>query len=69
MSIQYIGALIIGLVVLCAAEILPAVGMLVVALVWTIGLGAAILAFIRETTFTGGAPTSAPPPSGPPMPA
>ncbi|HET9393741.1 MAG TPA: polymer-forming cytoskeletal protein [Candidatus Rubrimentiphilum sp.] len=64
-----LGALLIGLVVLCAAEILPVVGPLVVALVWTIGLGAAILAFIRETTFTGPGVTAAPPPSGPPMPA
>ena len=64
-----LGALLIGLVVLCAAEILPAVGMLVVALVWTIGLGAAILAFIRETTFVGPGAATVPPPSGPPMPA
>jgi hypothetical protein len=64
-----LGALILGLVVLCAAEILPVVGPLVVALVWTIGLGAAILAFIREPPFTGHAASAAPPPSGPPMPA
>jgi len=64
-----LGALILGLIVLCAAEILPAVGPLVVALVWTIGLGAAILAFIRETQFTGHPSAVAPPPSGPPMPA
>jgi len=62
-----LGALILGLVVLCAAEILPFVGYFVVALVCTIGLGSAILAFIRETTFGG--PTATPPPSGPPMPA
>jgi hypothetical protein len=65
-----LGALILGLVILCAAEILPVVGLFVVALVWTIGLGAAILAFIRETTFTGAhVASSTPPPSGPPMPA
>ena len=65
-----LGALILGLVVLCAAEILPIVGLFVVALVWTIGLGSAILAFIRETTFGGPhIPSSSPPPSGPPMPA
>jgi hypothetical protein len=65
-----LGALILGLVVLCAAEILPVVGFFVVALVWTIGLGSAILAFIRETTFSGTHVASpAPPPSGPPMPA
>jgi hypothetical protein len=65
-----LGALILGLVVLCAAEILPVVGYFVVALVCTIGLGSAILAFIRETTFSGThAVSAAPPPSGPPMPA
>lgn len=65
-----LGALILGLVVLCAAEILPIVGYFVVALVCTIGLGSAILAFIRETTFSGGHVASpSPPPSGPPMPA
>jgi hypothetical protein len=65
-----LGALILGLVVLCAAEILPVVGYFVVALVCTIGLGSAILAFIRETTFSGTHVSSpAPPPSGPPMPA
>jgi hypothetical protein len=64
-----LGALVLGLVVLCAAELLPVVGFFVVALVWTIGLGAAILAFIRETTFLGPHTASPPPPSGPPMPA
>ncbi len=65
-----LGALIMGLVVLCAAEILPVVGYFVVALVWTIGLGAAILALIRETTFGGPhVPIKTAPPSGPPMPA
>ena len=64
-----LGALILGLIILCAAEILPVVGYFVVALVWTIGLGAAILAFIRETTFMGSHTPTPPPPSGPPMPA
>ncbi len=64
-----LGALILGLVVLCAAEILPVVGLFVVALVWTIGLGSAILAFIRETTFGGPHTSMSAPPSGPPMPA
>lgn len=63
-----LGALVLGLFVLCAAELLPIVGFFVVALVWTIGLGAAILAFIRETTFAGSHVSQAPP-SGPPMPA
>ena len=64
-----LGALLLGLFVLCAAELLPVVGFFVVALVWTIGLGAAILAFIRETTFMGTHSAPSAPPSGPPMPA
>jgi hypothetical protein len=64
-----LGALALGLVVLSAAELMPVVGFFVVALVWTIGLGAAILAFIRETTFTGTHAVHAPPQGGPPMPA
>lgn len=65
-----LAALVLGLVVICAAEILPIVGWMVTALVWLVGLGAAVLAFIRETTFMGpGAPPTAarPPISGPPM--
>ena len=63
-----LGALIVGLVVLSAAEILPHVGWVVGALVGLIGLGAAVLAFVRETPFlTHG--SVGPPPSGPPMPA
>ena len=66
-------ALVAGLVVICAAEILPVVGWMVTALVCLVGLGAAILAFIRETTFmsvpasAGAAPGPRPPISGPPM--
>lgn len=61
-----LGALLLGLVVLSAAEILPVVGWLVTALVWIVGLGAAILAFIRETQFGGGAAGKGTI-SGPPM--
>ncbi len=64
-----LGALILGLIVISAAEILPIVGGLVTGLVCLVGLGAAILAFVRETRFMGpgtpGAPR--PPISGPPM--
>lgn len=70
-----LAALILGLVILSAAEILPAVGGLVTGLVWLLGLGAAILAFIRETTFMPGGMATAsapagprPPLGGPPMP-
>jgi hypothetical protein len=69
-----LGALILGLIVISAAEVLPFVGHLVTALVWLVGLGAAILAFVRETAFMGapvaaGAPGQGPRPTigGPPM--
>lgn len=59
-----LAALVLGLVVVSAAEIVPWVGWAVTALVWLVGLGAAVLAFIR----VGGsgfaferAPWSAPP--------
>ncbi|MFN2450467.1 MAG: hypothetical protein ABR508_11880 [Candidatus Baltobacteraceae bacterium] len=61
-----LAALIIGLVVLSAAEILPAVGGLLTGLVCLVGLGAAVLAFIRETAFLGSpAPARAAPGTGP----
>ncbi|MGZ3554084.1 MAG: hypothetical protein ACXWNK_18905 [Vulcanimicrobiaceae bacterium] len=59
-----LGALILGLVVLAAAEIVPVVGHLVTGLVWLIGLGASILAFFREM---GPPVTPRAPISGPPM--
>jgi hypothetical protein len=46
-------ALIVGLVVVSAAEIVPFVGWAVSALVWLIGLGAALLSFIRSTSLDG----------------
>jgi hypothetical protein len=65
-------ALILGLVVVSAAEIVPIVGWAVTALVWLVGIGAAVLAFIRSA---GGGPPYAfsspvgdrPPIGGPPM--
>ena len=72
-----LAALVVGLIVISAAEVLPVVGHLVTALVWLVGLGAAVLAFVRETTFMGGppvaaaggpAPGSRPTIGGPPMP-
>lgn len=67
-----LGALILGLILISAAEILPVVGGLVTGLVCLVGLGAAILAFIRETTFmgvtAGAAAGPRPPIGGPPMP-
>lgn len=42
-------ALILGLVVVSAAETVPVLGWVVSALIWLVGLGAAILAFMRST--------------------
>jgi hypothetical protein len=63
-------ALIVGLALITAAELVPVVGILVSVFVLLIGVGAAILAFAGEP-LTGGAPAPAPRPpiSGPPMPA
>jgi lysylphosphatidylglycerol synthetase-like protein (DUF2156 family) len=61
-----LGALVLGLVVVGAAEILPGVGWFVTALVCLVGLGAAILAFVRETAFAGFMHVPAPPPPGAP---
>jgi len=58
-------ALILGLVVVSAAEILPIVGWAVTALVWLVGLGSAILSFIRSTRLDAAIPRS--PIGGPPM--
>jgi hypothetical protein len=63
-----LGALILGLIIISAAEIVPIVGSLVTGLVCLVGLGAAILAFIRETAFMGPSAAPRPPISGPPMP-
>jgi hypothetical protein len=70
-----LAALVLGLIVVSAAGIVPVLGPLVMGLVWLVGLGAAILAFVRETAFMGpamapGAAGAAPRPpiGGPPMP-
>ncbi|HEY5258926.1 MAG TPA: hypothetical protein VIJ12_11180 [Candidatus Baltobacteraceae bacterium] len=63
-------ALIVGLVLVTAAELVPVLGGLVTLLVWLIGLGAAILTFVNEHTFSGQTPatgTVPPPIAGPPM--
>ena len=60
-------ALILGLVVVCAAEIVPIVGWAVTALVWLVGLGAAILSFFRAAGLDAAvrrAPIGGPPMSG-----
>jgi hypothetical protein len=58
-------ALIIGLVIVSAAEIVPVVGWVVTALVWLTGLGAAILSFIRSAQLDGAVQRA--PIAGPPM--
>jgi hypothetical protein len=60
-------ALILGLVIVSAAEILPIVGWVVTALVWLVGLGSAILSFIRSTRLDAAvhrAPIGGPPATG-----
>jgi len=58
-----LAALILGLVVIGAAQVVPFVGWFITMLVVLVGLGAGILAFIRESGMT---PARAPI-SGPPM--
>jgi hypothetical protein len=57
-------ALILGLVVISAAEIVPVLGWAVGALIWLAGLGAAILSFIRAAALDSAvhrAPVGGPP--------
>jgi hypothetical protein len=63
-------ALVLGLVVVSSAEIVPIVGWAVTALVWLVGMGAAVLAFVRSagTGFAFGPSVGGRPPiGGPPM--
>ncbi len=65
-------ALVLGLVVVSAAEIVPIVGWAVTALVWLVGIGAAVLAFVRSAgsgpPFAFSSPIGGRPPiGGPPM--
>lgn len=67
-----LAALVLGLIVVSAAEIVPIVGWAVTALVWLIGLGSAVLSFIRvpggPPGFAFSAPGAPRPPiGGPPM--
>lgn len=64
-------ALIAGLVLLTAAELVPVIGTLVTVFVFLIGMGATILAFTGEPLVgpSAAVPRSRPPLSGPPMPA
>ncbi len=65
-----LAALIIGLVVVSAAEIVPIVGWAVTALVWLVGMGATVLAFVpggSKGFVNRGQAGNRPPISGPPM--
>jgi len=66
-----LAALVVGLVVLTAAELVPVLGGIVLALVWLTGLGAAILAFFHHGIFAQATPATVGAPrqpiSGPPM--
>jgi hypothetical protein len=57
-------ALMLGLVLITAAELVPIVGAMIMVVVGVVGLGATILAFVREESFTGVRPAT---PAGPPM--
>jgi hypothetical protein len=57
-------ALVLGLTLVTAAELVPFLGHLVSAMVLLFGLGATILAFVREDNFAGGPPFA---PSRPPV--
>ena len=59
-----LAALVLGLVVIGAAQVVPFVGWFITMLVVLVGLGAGILAFIRES---GGLGATRAPISGPPM--
>lgn len=60
-------ALLLGLVVVSAAEIIPLLGWAVTALVWLVGLGSAILSFVRSTQLDAAGMRRVPI-GGPPMP-
>jgi hypothetical protein len=67
-----LGALSVGLLIVTAAEIVPVAGWAVTATIWLVGLGAAILGFVRESSFAAFTPAAPgpgpqPPIGGPPM--
>jgi hypothetical protein len=61
-------ALIVGLVLITAAELMPVVGGIVTLFVALIGLGSTILAFVKEAAIAPAVSVPRPPLSGPPMP-
>lgn len=61
-----LGALILGLALITAAELVPIIGHLVTGLVWIVGVGAAILTLFNDRTL-GTTTIARPTISGPPM--
>lgn len=61
-----LGALILGLVLITAAELVPIIGILVTGLVWIVGVGAAILTMFNDRSLGVTVPAR-PTISGPPM--
>jgi anti-sigma factor RsiW len=59
-----LAALVLGLVVVTAAELVPIVGWAVTATVFVVGLGATILGFVGESAFTPTPLRGSPPPVG-----
>ena len=74
-----LGALVLGLVLVSAAELVPFVGWAVTGLVWLIGLGASVLTLLEPAgkrfawqgptppNYPPNPPSPPPPPPGPPM--
>ena len=59
-------ALVVGLALITAAELIPVAGVIVTVLVALMGMGSTLLAFVKEEAVVPAAPP--PPLSGPPMP-
>jgi hypothetical protein len=62
-----LGALVAGLVVVTSAQMLPVLGWAVTAIMLLISLGAALLAFVRDTSFRAFTGVGVTPGAGPPM--
>jgi len=64
-----LGALVFGLVLITAAELVPVIGVLVSMLVGLVAVGAVALTFVTEHALTPSTPSQRPPLGGPPIPA
>jgi hypothetical protein len=61
-------ALLVGLALITAAELIPLIGGVVTVFVALMGMGSTLLAFVKESTIAPGLSAPPPPLSGPPMP-